>query len=166
MNKKALAMKTLVELIFFAVITLLIALPLVMKMLGFFIEEPESGTQKSLDALAIEINNIYGDKTVPVYVDEDHFIRGYKADEPKPGGRGCAEDESCLCICNIRNINEEECGMEGRKIQCKRLEFNLGNDVVIEPKLVDDEGETGRGDPTIQNCLLSMDDNLVTVSCS
>lgn len=163
MNKKALAMKTLVELILFAVITILIALPLLTKMVGFFIEEPETGTKKSLEALAIEINNLDKEKTMPVYVDKDHFIAGYKVDETKPRGSGCEEGGACLCICNIK----EKCVSQDR-IECKKLEFDLKGDVEIKPKLVDDDGNINpkKGKPTVQNCVLNRDDKGVTISCS
>ncbi len=164
MNKKALATKTLVELIFFAVITLLIALPLLMKMFGFFIGEPDTGTKKSLDALAIEINNLNRETTVPVYVDEAHVIRGYTAQDAKPSGSKCINDKSCLCICSI---NEEGCGQENREIQCSKLDFNLQDNLMIEPKLVNKQGQIDEdGKAIIQNCLLSIDNNIVTVSCS
>lgn len=156
MNKKALAMKTLVELILFAVITILIALPLLMKMIGFFIEEPETGTKKSLEALAIEINNLDKEKTMPVYVDKDHFINGYKANDNKPTVKECEKDGACLCICNIK----EKCGSQDRKIECKKLEFDLKNSFSINTKL--DEKDNA----IIQNCKLNRDDKEVTVSCS
>jgi|TARA_B100001971_G_C18242142_1_gene571625 hypothetical protein len=157
MNKKALAIKFLIGLILFAVITLLVAFPILSKMFGFFISVPETGSKKSLDALTIEINNIGRDKprTVPVYVDEDHFIKGYTTEENKPMVKGCEEDQSCLCLCSLRDT----CTFQDKKMQCKRLEFEIKDPFLINTKL--DEG-----DPTVQNCELIRDNTGVSISCS
>ena len=165
MNKKALSLKMLIELILFILITLLLALPFIMKMYGYFVEKPETGTIKSLDALAIEINNLGKDRpqTVPVYVDKDHLIAGYAVSDKKPTNDSCDNDKSFLCICSLKEI----CSSQDKNMKCKALDFDLKEKVMINAKLVNSKGEADEdGNAIIQNCALTRDDQLVSVSCS
>ena len=148
MKKKALATRTLVEIIFFVVL-FLVGLIIASKLINFFVEKPKTGTLKSLDTLKIEIDNIDKQTEVPIYIDASHIIKGTVNGENVPG---CEKDKSCLCVC----IKKKGCSGDGIS-KCTPLESALKNEFTIQPKLVDEEAK-------IQNCILAKENKKVIVS--
>lgn len=155
MKKKALATRTLVEIIFFVVL-FLVGLAIASKLINFFVEKPKTGTLKSLDTLKIEIDNIDKQIEVPVYVDASHIIKGIIDGENVPG---CEKDKSCLCVC----INKKGCSGEGIN-KCTPLESTLKNEFIIQPKFVEEKAKLVEKEAKIQNCILAEEEKKVVVS--
>ncbi len=146
MNKKGTQpeYRTLVQLILFAAVTLAIAIPMYTKYYETRLATPKTGTTKAMDAIRIEINNIYSDRDLPIYVDENHIIKIFPANSAgRPDAKGCKEekDKSCICVCTA-----ETC--EGNEVNaCRTFDADFfKQEYVIYPKIVDDTAVT-------HNCL-------------
>lgn len=131
--------ETLVEIIIFALVFLLILLPVGWGIYTIFAKsDAVQGTIKSKDALVVEINNIITERTVPVYVDEDSVIKVYK----KGGPTGdCYADQSCICVCK-----KDTCDRTKKEIVvCRRTDIRVDKDYLILPIA---------GEKQVQNCML------------
>ena len=153
MNRKGAenALSTLIEIIFFVVLLLLIALPLIQRYMGVL--GPTTGEKKALETLVIEINNweegVEG--KVPIYL-KDYIIKGLKKEDKKPSL--CKENEkACLCLCKTRSCDENN--KEVKK--CTSIDFNLKENYIIFPYKVDKEVK-------IRNCLLNRIGNDIIIS--
>lgn len=141
-SKKALAVKTLVELILFILLFFLLGLPIGMKLIAYFEAQPETGTIKSLELLKTEINHLEENesRTIPIYIDEHHIIKGFLiGSEQRP--RGCEptlegeKRKACLCVC----IKETCDQIKGEVNQCKKVDFNLKEEYILEHKLYEEK---------------------------
>jgi hypothetical protein len=138
MYKKAAenALSTLIEIIFFVALFLLIALPIIQKYLN--VEEPTSGEKKALETMIIEINNWGEGKKgeVPIYL-KNYVIKGFKKEDKKPSP--CKDKEkACLCLCKTRSCDEKNDEVR----ECLNIDFNLKENYVISPFLVEEEPRT------------------------
>lgn len=165
-SKKAIALNTLLGLILFIVITLTIGLPLGSKLIAYWTGQPAEGTSKSLDLLKMEINLLEENetRTVPVYIDGRHIIKGFKIDskskplECEPVSEG-EKRKACLCICK-----KETCDFKKQEInECEKIDFNLEEEFIIRPKISKEEAT--KGEIIIQNCKLIKQDQKISISC-
>lgn len=145
------------QIIFFAIITLLIAIPACTRLYGFWTAKPSSGTTKSVDAIRIEVNNLYDSEEVPVFVDEGHIIKIFNAkstEKPLFGECKKYQGKSCICVCT-----QPSCDAGKREVNlCKAFEGDyFENDHVIPPKISDDE-------PHTQNCVFVKDETTKKIS--
>lgn len=168
MNKKGLEMEmgTLIEIIIFALL-FFIALGIGKELLGYFTGEPDTGTTKSLQTMKIEIGTIGLDesKTVPVFIDKSHVIKGFflgnqgKPTDCKPTLEG-EKDKACLCICV-----KETCDQLKKEINtCTKIDVDLKEEYVLKAKLDKDSKVL------IQNCIIKRekqgDSSKIAISCS
>jgi hypothetical protein len=155
MNKKGARpeYRTLVQIILFAAITLAIAIPACVKLTNWWTEKPRTGTSKSLDTIRIEVNNLYGRKEIPVYVDESHVIKIFNVGDPeRPEFEGCKKqkDKSCICVCKTStcNIDEDEVNL------CKAFDGDyFGTSYPITPYIVEEKAQ-------LQNCIFFFDEKV------
>ncbi|MBW2977599.1 hypothetical protein KY331_02020 [Candidatus Woesearchaeota archaeon] len=162
-SKKAMETRTLIELILFVIITLTIGLPLGSKILDYWRGQPADGTTRSLELLKAEINLLEENetRTVPVYIDAHHIIKGYKIDSKNkpPDCQPTLKGEprkACLCICK-----KDTCDFIKQEVnECKKIDFNLVEEKSYPPKISQDSG-----DAIIQNCKLTKQDQTITISC-
>ena len=162
-SKKAMEVWTLVEIIFFAILSITVGLFFVTKGLDWLRGQPATGTTKSLDSLKIEINLLEENenRTVPIYIDEYHIIKGFKIDS-KPRPIDCEPTlkgearKACLCVCK-----KETCDFaKGEVNKCQTIDFNLEEEFIIYPK-IDKETE----EPIPQNCKITKLEQQITISC-
>jgi hypothetical protein len=162
MNKKGVEAETstLRQIIFFAIICLLIALPACVRLYNFWTAKPSSGTTKSVDAIRIEINNLYDEQEVPVFVDENHVIMIFNAENAeKPQFGECKKfsDKSCICVCR-----EPSCDVDKNEVKlCKVFDGDYFDDShPIPPKIVEEKAR-------MQNCVFVKDEGIVSLTgCS
>lgn len=154
-NKKGVenALNTLVQIIFFAALVLLVALPIIQKYMGIL--GPSTGEKKALETLVIEINNWEDGKegSVPIYL-KKYVIKGFKKAEEKPGG--CRDkDKACLCLCKTKDCDEENNEVK----KCLAIDFDLEESYVIIPYEVEKKAKT-------RNCMLKRSgDDIIISKC-
>ncbi|MFC1704941.1 hypothetical protein ACFLZ6_01280 [Nanoarchaeota archaeon] len=133
MNKKGSQpeYRTLVQLILFAVVVLLVAIPLYTKYEKLRIGNPTSGTTKSMDAIRIEVNNLHNTREMPVYVDKNHVIKIFSVnDSNKPCEK---EGKSCICVCTAPTCDPDENEIN----TCKSFDGDyFEQSEIISPKIV------------------------------
>jgi len=159
MNKKAVEAETstLRQIIFFAIICLLIAIPACSRLYSFWTAKPSSGTEKSVDTIRIEVNNLYDREEVPVFVDENHVIRIFNAESAeKPLSGECQkyQDKSCICVCILPS-----CDAGKKEVNlCKVFDGDYFADShIISPKIFEEKART-------QNCIFVKDETTKKIS--
>jgi len=106
-NKKAqgITLTATIKLILFAVVMLLIVIPLGFKIWGFFTKQATQTTVQSMGNIVRSAKYLQCEKVIALEVDKNHMILGFDVDDPdKP----CAEDRSCLCVCDTSGCAGDE----------------------------------------------------------
>jgi len=162
-SKKAMEVRTLVELIIFVLITLTIGLPLGAKIVEYWTGQPATGTTKSLALLKTEINLLEENETrpVPIYIDKYHIIKAFQVNskgrppdcEPKIKGE---TRKACLCVCK-----KQTCDFLKQEVnECKTIDFDLAEEQILCPQFDIEKEEI-----IPQNCKLTKQNQLITISC-
>jgi hypothetical protein len=150
-RKKAEALKTFIEVIFF-VLLFFIGYKAYGYLMEFWIHDLDAGTIKSMEGLKVEMDNMVKDSTtVPLFIDGNHKIVGFTHFERT---RECEGNRSCVCICSV----DSQCENNALK-KCVGLEAKLYSDFIINPKKADDT------DHRTFNCILTKKGEKLLVSC-
>lgn len=156
-RKSEMEMSTFVGIIIFVVLFLTVILPVGIALYRFYFDKSAQTTIKSMNFLIVEADNLIGERTVPIFVEDGYIIHVYPAAAPD---KACA-DKSCLCVCV-----KEGCDVErGNVVQCKPLEVKLQSEYVITPF------EDSKKKTVIGNCRIALvsgsDKNkAVSISCT
>lgn len=152
-NKRAAenALSTLIEIIFFAILLILVALPITQKFMSTL--GPKTGEKKALETLVLEINNLEDGKegTIPIYL-ENLILKGFKIEAKKPGI--CKiKDRACICLCKSASCDETAEEVKS----CLSLDYGLQKEYVIMPKKID-------GKPRTQSCRIKRAGKEISIS--
>jgi hypothetical protein len=151
MPKKAiLTLEFLIQITIFAIVLILIIIPIGIRLFDFFTAKPKPATLNSLDMLSIKIKYLEGEEIIPVYVDDKHIIQGF--DERASGKPANCDKSSCLCVCKKE-------GCTGNQIiKCSKLESEYSNENIKIPNSI-----IIMPTEKITNFLVSLNDNKLTI---
>ncbi len=114
-----LSLEFMIKLFLFLLFMVFVGLPLIVRIYKTATGSRGTATINSMERMTKTIKYMEeGDnEIIPVYVDENHMIRGYDIKTEKPGG--CDPELSCLCVCK-----KDGCTSQNIK-KCAKIDYYI-----------------------------------------